>query len=212
MQYRFSKQTIHIIAENRSGADKDRLRVTACRIFRSAWPVLMTAVLLGSGRLAAQMGFTVYPSEYQIKSRYIVNLVRYVDWPENAFQDTSSPYIIGLTGNDPYGIDLEKAIEGKTINNRHFIIRQFEENEVIGKCHILVVGSRERDFHRKVLLKIRSRSILSISDSPFFAEDGGMIHFVIRKKKIRFQINTAAVKQSGLKISTKILKMAEITG
>ena len=49
-----------------------------------------------------------------------------------------------------------------------------------------------------------------MGDDDHFAKEGGMINFIIQKKRIRFEINREAVKRSRLKMSTKLLKMADI--
>jgi YfiR/HmsC-like len=43
-----------------------------------------------------------------------------------------------------------------------------------------------------------------------FAAAGGMIAFVNREGRIKLQINQDAVRQSGLKISAKLLEIAEL--
>jgi hypothetical protein len=158
----------------------------------------------------AQMGFTVYPTEYQIKAKYLYNFARFVDWPEESFQSPDSPFVIGIIGNDPYGIDLEKTIEGKQIKNRKFIIRTYQNLENLSSCHILFIGVNDRALRSQIFNKIKKYSILTVGDDDSFTKDGGMINFIIKKKRIRFEINREAVKQSPLKMSTNLLKMAVI--
>jgi len=158
----------------------------------------------------SQMGFTVYPTEYQIKAKYLYNFTRFVDWPEESFQNPDSPFVIGIIGSDPYGIDLEKTIEGKQIKNRKFRIRRYQNLDNLAFCHILFIGVDNRARRSQIFNKIKNNSILTVGDENNFAKDGGMINFIIKKKKIRFQINREAVKQSRLKMSTKLFKMAEI--
>jgi hypothetical protein len=158
----------------------------------------------------SQMGFTVYPTEYQIKAKYIYNFTRFVDWPEESFENPDSPFVIGIIGNDPYGIDLDKTIEGKQIKNRRFIIRRCQNIEDLSSCHILFIGVDKGAQRSQIFNKIKNKCILTVGDEEHFARDGGMINFIIMKKRIRFEINREAVKQSHLKMSTNLLKMAVI--
>ncbi|MBN1782316.1 YfiR family protein [bacterium] len=160
----------------------------------------------------SQMGFTVYPTEYQVKAQYLYNFARFVDWPEESFENPDSPFVIGIVGQDPFGIDLEKTVEGKQIKNRRFIIRRYDNSADLSSCHILFIGTDDRTRRSALIDRLKHRCILTVGDENNFVPDGGMINFVVRKKKIRFEINREAVKQSGLKISTKLLKMAENTG
>ncbi|MBN2102882.1 YfiR family protein [bacterium] len=167
-------------------------------------------IILGGSNSYSQMGFTVIPTEYQIKAKYLYNFARFVDWPEESFNNPDSPFVIGIIGSDPYGIDLEKTIEGKQIKNREFRIRRYQNLEDLSSCHILFIGVDNRDRRSQIFSKIKNNSILTVGDETNFSKDGGMINFIIKKKKIRFEINSEAVKQSGLKMSTKLLKMADI--
>ena len=133
-----------------------------------------------------------------------------MDWPEESFQSPDSPFVIGIIGNDPYGIDLEKTIEGKQIKNRKFIIRHYQSLENLSSCHILFIGADIRAWRSQIFNRIKNKCILTVGDDNHFVKEGGMINFVIQKKRIRFEINREAVKQSRLKMSTKLLKMAVI--
>jgi len=43
-----------------------------------------------------------------------------------------------------------------------------------------------------------------------FAQSGGVINFVTVEKKIRFEINLDAAERADLKISSKLLRLAQI--
>src|SRR2546426_126694 len=59
-------------------------------------------------------------SEYRVKAVWLLNFARFVDWPPSAFANPHSPFVVGLLGKDPFGKDLEKALEGKTVKGRAF--------------------------------------------------------------------------------------------
>ena len=50
--------------------------------------------------------------------------------------------------------------------------------------------------------------MLTVGETEKFLEAGGMINFVTQGNKIRFQINEAATKKAGLKVSSKLLNLA----
>jgi hypothetical protein len=52
---------------------------------------------------------------------------------------------------------------------------------------------------------------LTVGDTDRFVETGGMINFVKEGKKIRFEINEAAAKRAGLRVSSKLLSLASRT-
>jgi hypothetical protein len=158
----------------------------------------------------SQMGFTVYPTEYQIKAKYLYNFTRYVNWPKEAFADSVSPFIIGIVGRDPFGIDLEKTVEGKRIKNRTFSIKRFRSIDDLEYCHILYIYTEDRRHQIQILKNIKGLSILSITSRAKLSQDGGIINFIEKKEQIRFEINIKKAREARLKISTKLLKMADM--
>jgi hypothetical protein len=51
---------------------------------------------------------------------------------------------------------------------------------------------------------------LVVGESGDFISQGGMIGFVNKQGKIKLQINLKTIKQSGLKISAKLLEVADV--
>jgi hypothetical protein len=63
---------------------------------------------------------------------------------------------------------------------------------------------------KDILAKLKDKKILTVSDSKTFMNDGGMIRFLTENNKIRLVINLDEVKEAGLDISSKLLRLAEI--
>ncbi|MBN2029253.1 YfiR family protein [bacterium] len=158
----------------------------------------------------AQMGFTIYPSENQVKAKYLYNFARFVEWPDTVFPDAKTPITIGVIGEDPFGIDLNKTVEGKRIDGREFRIERFDCVENIPYCHILFIGACNRDERCHLLDQLNGVPTLTIGDMDRFASDGGMINFIVVDQNVRFEINHEAARRSGLILSPRILKMAKI--
>jgi hypothetical protein len=55
-------------------------------------------------------------SEYEIKAAYLFNFAKFVEWPAGTFDSNTSPILIGILGEDPFGDSLNRTIEGKSIN------------------------------------------------------------------------------------------------
>jgi hypothetical protein len=61
-----------------------------------------------------------------------------------------------------------------------------------------------------VLDSLKGRPILTVGDTDRFAGRGGMIRFVTDRNRIRLRINLEAATAANLKISSKLLRPAEI--
>ncbi len=148
--------------------------------------------------------------EFQIKAVFLYNFAQFVDWPPEAFADAQAPLVIGILGDDPFGASIDEAVRGEKVNNRPMEIRRFRDTDDFSKCHILFISQSEAGRLEEVLGKLRGRSILTVSDIEGFSKDGGIIRFVMENSKVRLRINLEASKQARLRISSKLLRPAEI--
>ena len=56
---------------------------------------------------------------------------------------------------------------------------------------------------------VNGLSILTVGDSDDFCNEGGMIQFIIENNQVHFAINNEAARAAGLKISSKLLILAQ---
>jgi hypothetical protein len=173
-------------------------------------PVVAAMLLLISTFASGFSGLAqeAAPTEYQIKAAFLYNFAKFVEWPPSAFADAQSPIVIGVLGKNVFDSNLEKIIHGKTVNNRPFLFKEFHTAIEATKCHILFISASEKEKLPKILASLQGTSVLTVSETDQFIASGGMINFVIEDQKIHFQINDAAAKKAGLKISSKLLSLA----
>lgn len=147
--------------------------------------------------------------EYHIKAAFLYNFANFVEWPPNAFSDDVAPIVLGVVGNNQL-VEILNAASLKPIRGRIILAKGFESMENLESCHILFVDQSEKDNLQQILNKIKSKSILTVSDMPGFAQRGGIIDFIEIDNQIRFEINLQAARQTNLIISSKLLNLAMI--
>jgi YfiR/HmsC-like len=162
----------------------------------------LTLLLLAAGAQESQ------PSEYQVKAAFLFNFAKFVEWPPETFAVETSPLVIGIMGDNPFGGALESTIQNKTINNRSLVIKSLHSLAEATNCQILFINASEKKRFAEIFQSLHRSSILTVSETEGFTEAGGMINFVLENKKIRFQINDEAAKAARLKISSKLLTLA----
>jgi hypothetical protein len=148
--------------------------------------------------------------EYQLKAVFLFNFAQFVEWPPSAFPAPDTPLVIGVLGKDPFGSYLDEVVRGETINNHPLTVRRYRRVEDITTCHILFIGRPEQERLEPVLDSLKGRSILTVGDAESFARRGGMIRFVTDSNRIRLRINLEAAETASLKLSSKLLRPAEI--
>jgi hypothetical protein len=169
------------------------------------WIFLIAAWLGSFHQTAAQ---EPAPSEYQVKAACIYNFTKFVEWPPEAFPpERSSPFVIGVIGDDPFNGELERAVQNKDVGGRAFIVRHLRKPDEARSCHILFVSRSERKALGDILAAVSSLPILTVSETERFVQSGGIINFLIEQNKVRFEINADAAKKAGLKVSSKLLNL-----
>lgn len=181
---------------------------------RARWAILAAALLAVAGALVAPPAARAGPppTEYQVKAAFLYNFARYVEWPAEAFRDGSSPIVVAVLGQDPFGRALDEQLEGKTVGGRRLEAKRVARPEDAVGAHIVFVSLAEEERLERALRAIGSAHILSVSDIDRFAERGGVIGFYWDESKVRFSINVGAADREGLKLSSQLLKLARIVG
>lgn len=148
--------------------------------------------------------------EYQVKAFFLYNFTRYVEWPTKKFSSPADPIVICILGQNPFGRTLEQAVRGKTVEGRPVVVHDISDIRPQCDCHVLFVGAPERRRFRSAAGVIRGAGVLTVGEADGFANDGGVINFKIEDGKLRFEINVDAAAQEQLRISSKLLSLAQI--
>jgi len=171
--------------------------------------VMIVACAVASGALNVDAS-PAQCREYQIKAAFLYNFVKFVKWPAEAFGDDNAPIIVGVVGEDPFGVALVESVEGRIVRGRELVIRRFKGVQDLDFFHILFISSSERARLSQILESLTGSSVLTVGEMAQFAELGGIINFTVQKNKIRFEINVDAAEQAGLQISSQLLRLAKI--
>jgi hypothetical protein len=149
-------------------------------------------------------------SEYQVKAVFLFNFTHFIDWPDFAFESPYSTFNIGIIGPDPFGPYLDAAVEGERIGTHVIKVNRYTKLSDIKNCHILYIASQDPDEVRSILEAVKGKNILTVSDTPNFIRWGGMIRFYTEQSRIRLQINNTLARSAELKISSKLLRVAQV--
>jgi hypothetical protein len=94
--------------------------------------------------------------------------------------------------------------------SRKLEIRRVDRIEDLQRCHILFISESEKENLSQIFVKVSDWPVLTVSDMEGFAKRGGIINFITVEKKIHFEINVDVAERSGLRISSKLLRLAKI--
>ena len=183
---------------------------TRCAALILVFAVLFYAEAGWSGKTVEADEKSAASTEYRVKAAFLLNFTKFVEWPEDAFEDGGSPFTIGVLGRDPFGPILDDTVREKVVQGRHVVVKRFSTVEDFEPCHILFVCSSEQKQIDHIFEAVGDSSVLTVGEMEQFARRGGTVNFVLEENKVRFEINPAAAERSRLKISSKLLNLANI--
>lgn len=145
-------------------------------------------------------------SQYPVISAYIYNLTQFTTWPADAIK---GQFIVCVLGHDPFGSSLaplrSRSVGGKSILTKSY--RQMTAD--IAACNVLFVSESERDNIDEILKVVKSKPVLTMSNMDGFVDSGGMVEFTKRDSRIGIKVGLHNVEDSGISISSKLLRLAE---
>ena len=177
---------------------------------------ILGMTLNGTPLAYAQTGDAPDSSEYLIKAGFIYNFAKFVEWPSGAFAQPDSPIVIGVLGTDPFGSVLDRLVQDKKIGQRGFVVRRYKwgkdlkDLKDLRDCKILFVSASEKAHADEIIQLVKWLPILTVGETPGFAEHGGVIRFTVEDNRVRFEVNVDAAHQADLNISSRLLTLAKI--
>lgn len=167
--------------------------------------LLMFAVLL----LALAASAAPLGNEYQIKAAYLYKFASYVEWPPGAFPQAETPITIGIIGADEMVEELDRLKRAPPVNNRQIDFRLLKQGDSLSGVQILFIGRQENGAIRRVLENLQTQPILVVTEAFGGLSEGSMINFVSVDERIRFEVSLLPAERCGLKISARLLSVAQ---
>jgi len=147
--------------------------------------------------------------EYEVKAAMLYNFAKFVDWPAAALAP-GAPFVIGIVGNDPFGIRFDASLRDKAVNGHPIVVRRFALADDMKGCQVLFLSAADPARARRVLQSFARAPVLTVGEGEHFAAIGGVIGFVMDDRRVRFEINLDAAHRAGLQISSKLLRLATV--
>jgi hypothetical protein len=169
--------------------------------------VFCAAQAMVPGASAGQEGSV---DEYRLKAAMLYNLTQFVEWPSSAYADSHAPVILCILGQDPFANSLASSIPKGTENGRAVLIRHLQSDAEFQGCHILYISSSERKTTAHIFSTLQGSCVLTVGEMAQFAVHGGIIQFALEDQFVHFDINVDAASRARLKISSKLLALAQI--
>lgn len=162
-------------------------------------------LMLGTGLFLATFAHA-NNSAAEIKTAFIYNFAKFVEWPGSAFAEEHSPLQLCVWEGTLDG--KLQLLNGREAQGRQIRVKRIESVESLQGCHILVIAEVSDNLRNQLLLVTGRNNILTIGDSGDFTRQGGMIGLFVEANRVQFSVNLNAAQSAGLKMSARMLQLA----
>ncbi len=178
-------------------------------VSRAGRPGVLTALALAivSASAGAQ---TEEELENRLKTEFIERFTQFIEWPAGARANADRPFVVGVYGKTALARSLRELVRRQPIKGFRGTLVEVREPDEAADCDLLFIAETARDDLGEVLARTGDRPVLTIGDTPGFARRGVLINFVRDGDRLRFEVNKAAAEQSGLRFSSKLLRLATL--
>jgi hypothetical protein len=143
---------------------------------------------------------------------YVLNLAKFVTWPQAKVANPHSPFVVGLLGYDQQGAALERLLATRTVDGRPVVVRRLTRGDRTDDCFLIYVVPLECKHYEDLQAQMTRDGVLTVSDDERFVLGGGVVGLPVAGDHIEIQINLAQAQRSGLTISSRLLHLATVVG
>lgn len=142
--------------------------------------------------------------EYTMKAAYLYNFALLTTWPSAA---PAGPFTLCLYGQDSFGPALE-ALNGKEVNGQKIQVRHIERIENALQCRLIFINEANEGRVARLVHAVGRAPILTVIDDGVARPAGAMISLAPENRRLTFEVNTTAIKQANLQVSSRLLQFA----
>ena len=141
-------------------------------------------------------------SDDATRAIFVLQLSNYVTWPAAAFSSPSAPIVVAVVGNPALTAELTTLARGQTVAGRSFEIRAAADAAGCAGAHLVFVSEAEQS---RALTA--SPAPLRVSEKPDKLADTDIAIRMI-SGRVAFAVNRKDVDRRGLKLSSKLMRLA----
>ncbi len=144
-------------------------------------------------------------TRYDLEAAFVYKFIKFVEWP-GSFEDEEF-FDVCYTGSGEIQSSI-KALVDSEIKDLILKVRIVDNLSELRNCELLFVDISSTDGRKKYINFLSKRSVLTVSHFDGFIEEGGMINLLLKNNRIQFEININSAEKSNIKVSSKLLRLA----
>lgn len=143
-----------------------------------------------------------------VKAAALMKVPLFVNWPSSSMVDR---FVIGVAADEDFTHKVAEAARGRRLQNRDVQVRRIAASEDASACHMIFVAASDDARAGLLLRSARTKPVLTVGETSAFLREGGIVRVFRSEDRLRLQINNRSAEDGGLKIDSRLLKLADST-
>ena len=144
-------------------------------------------------------------TRYDLEAAFVYKFIKFVEWPDS-FEDEEY-FDVCYTGSGEIQPSIKSLVDSE-IKDLILKVKIVENLSDLENCELLFIDISSKDDRKKYLNYLYRKSVLTVSHFDGFTEEGGMINLLLKDNRIHFEINIKSAEESNIKVSSKLLRLA----
>ncbi len=175
-----------------------RLQQAACS--------LMAAIALCLAGVAPANAQTL--SEAQLRVRFLLNFLRFAEWPENTFASADAPIKVCVLGPLDVFDGALPEIQGASVGTHRIDVQGPVSADAASSCNLLYAPDAELRRLPEARSAIGKRAVLIVGESESALDRGGMVALRSTQRHLAFVVKLGSARDTGLNFSPQMLQAA----
>ena len=141
------------------------------------------------------------PAGDQARATFLLLLGKYVTWPASAFSSATAPVVVAVIGNPGLVSELQTLGRGQRVDGRSIEIRAAQDVAACAGAHIVFVSDAAQSD------ALASSQPLRVFEDPSRLANTD-IAIRMQEGRVAFAVNRKDVARRGLKLSSKLMRLA----
>jgi hypothetical protein len=144
-----------------------------------------------------------------LRAAFVYNFTKFTEWPADALPP-GQRLVLCIAEADDVADALEQIIKAHGADRVELTVEILAPGARVRACHLLYIGTAAPKRIVELEAAVQGAAVLTVSNADRFAETGGIAQLIEDKERMRFAINIAAATRARLKLSSKLLSLAQI--
>jgi hypothetical protein len=141
---------------------------------------------------------------------FVYNFLKFVEWPVDVSAGARDPFVVLIVGEGATADATEHFLESKTMGERPLVVRRIRWDQSLAGARAAFVVERDAKKLHHILEAAAAAGVLTIGEGEGFATRGGVIGLLVEDRKVRFDVDTTAAQNAGLRVSSKLLALTRL--